>query len=364
MNIQVGIVGLPNVGKSTLFKALTKKQVEAANYPFTTIEPNVGVVAVPDTRLDQLVKVSKSKKVVPTIVEFVDIAGLVKGAAKGEGLGNKFLSHIREVAAVAHVVRAFEGEVTHVHGKVDPANDVSVIEAELALADLETVSKRLSIVSRTAKAGVSKEAALEASALSKVKEALEKGQAARSVALSEAEFDVVRKMTLLTSKPMLYVVNVSEEQFKDPTARAAAIAALKLPAGTQAVAVSAKIESELAELSEEDKATFLKELGLERSGLDDLIKSAYEVLGLITFFTSGEQESRAWTVRRGAKAPEAAGQIHTDFERGFIKAETVFWKDLVEQAGWAQAREHAKVRTEGKEYLVKDGDVMLFKFNV
>lgn len=375
MNIKVGIVGLPNVGKSTLFKALTKKQVEAANYPFTTIEPNVGVVAVPDPRVDALATLAKSAKVVPTIVEFVDIAGLVKGAAKGEGLGNKFLSHIREVAAIAEVVRAFpDKNITHVHNKVDPANDVEVINAELALADLETVTKRLSIVSRTAKAGVSKEAKLESSALEKVHAALSKGEPARSVMLSEEEAPFAQQLMLLTSKPILYIVNVSEEQFKDPAQRAAAIASLKLPAsdggaggangkGAVAVPVSAKIEAELSELSAEDKAVFLKELGLQGSGLDDVIKAAYQVLGLITFLTTGPDETRAWTIKRGSLAPQAAGTIHTDFEKGFIKAETVFWKDLVDAGGYAKARELAKVRAEGKEYVVKDGDVMEFKFS-
>lgn len=363
MNIQVGIVGLPNVGKSTLFKALTKKQVEAANYPFTTIEPNVGVVAVPDKRLDALAKVSKSEKVVPTIVEFVDIAGLVRGAHKGEGLGNKFLSHIREVAAIAEVVRAFpDPNVTHVHNKIDPADDIAAIDTELALADLEGVKKRLDMVRRQANAGI-EAAILEKSALEKVQAALDAGKPARSVDLTEEEEPIIRGMTLLTSKPIMYIVNVSEEQFKDAKLREEAVASLKLPSGAVAVPVSAKIESELSELGDEDRATFLKEMGLEHSGLDDVITAAYTVLGLITFFTSGEQESRAWTVRRGAAAPEAAGKIHSDFEKGFIKADTVFWKDLVDEQGWSPAREKAKVRMEGKEYIVKDGDVMIFKFS-
>ncbi len=363
MNIQVGIVGLPNVGKSTLFKALTKKQVEAANYPFTTIEPNVGVVAVPDKRLDALVKVSKSAKVVPTIVEFVDIAGLVRGAHKGEGLGNKFLSHIREVAAIAEVVRAFpDPDVTHVHNKIDPADDILAIDTELALADLEGVKKRLDMVGRQANAGI-EAAIVEKSALEKIQAALDAGKPARSVVLTDEEAPIVKAMSLLTSKPIMYIVNVSEEQYKDKKLRAEAIASLKLPAGAEVVPVSAKIESELAELGDDDRKTFLRELGLEKSGLNDVITAAYAVLGLITFFTSGEQESRAWTVRNGARAPEAGGKIHTDFEKGFIKADTVFWKDLVDEQGWAPAREKAKVRTEGKEYVVKDGDVMIFKFS-
>jgi GTP-binding protein YchF len=364
MNIKIGIVGLPNVGKSTLFKALTKKQVEAANYPFTTIEPNVGVVAVPDERLEALAKLSKSKKVVPTIVEFVDIAGLVRGAHKGEGLGNKFLSHIREVAAIAQVVRVFEDpKVTHVHNKIDPADDIAAIATELALSDLESVNKRLDSVSRLAKAG-KKEGLVEQSALQKVKQLLDEGKPARLATLTEEEAPFVQQLTLLTSKPMLYIANVSEEQFKDPAKQQAAVKSLGLPGDAVVVPVSAKIEAELTELSLEERQEFLKELGLKQSGLDDVIRAAYKVLGLITFLTTGEDETRAWTVRDGAKAPEAAGQIHTDFEKGFIKAETIFWSDLIAAASMAKARESAKVRTEGKEYLVKDGDVMEFKFNV
>jgi len=367
MNIKIGIVGLPNVGKSTLFKALTKKQVEAANYPFTTIEPNVGVVAVPDERLDALAKLSKSAKVVPTIVEFVDIAGLVRGAHKGEGLGNKFLSHIREVAAIAEIVRVFEdGNVTHVHGKIDPANDVDAINTELALADLETVTKRLQSVARIAKSG-KKEAVAEQDVLLKIKTALDAGKPAREVELTEEQQPIAQQLSLLTSKPMMYVANLAEDQYRDPAVRKAALDSIKLsPAPTVApvtVAVSAKIESELSELDAADKTEFLRELGLDHSGLDDVIKAAYQALGLITFFTTGPDESRAWTVRQGAHAPEAAGVIHTDFERGFIKAETVFWNDLVTAGGYPSAREKAKVRAEGKEYLVKDGDVMEFRFS-
>jgi GTP-binding protein YchF len=364
MNIKIGIVGLPNVGKSTLFKALTKKQVEAANYPFTTIEPNVGVVAVPDERLEALATLSKSKKVVPTIVEFVDIAGLVRGAHKGEGLGNKFLSHIREVAAIAQVVRVFEDpKVTHVHNKIDPADDIEAIATELALADLETVNKRLDSVRRLANSG-KKEALLEQSALQKVKQLLDAGKPARQATLDEEEAPFVQQLTLLTSKPMLYIANVSEEQFKDPAKQKAATSSLGLSSDAVVVAVSAKIEAELTELSSEERQEFLKELGLKQSGLDDVIRAAYKVLGLITFLTTGEDETRAWTVRDGAKAPEAAGAIHTDFQKGFIKAETIFWSDLIQAGSLAKARETAKARTEGKEYLVKDGDVMEFKFNV
>jgi len=363
MSLQIGIVGLPNVGKSTLFKALTKKQVEAANYAFTTIEPNVGVVAVPDERLPKLVKVSNSAKVVPTIVEFVDIAGLVKGAAEGEGLGNKFLSHIREVDAIAQVVRIFDDpDVTHVHGSIDPANDIEVISAELALSDLETISKRIDSVGRLTKSG-DKDAFAEVAALTPVKEALEKGEPARSVEIKKDDRVFLKQLNLLTAKPMIYIANVSEEDYKDPAKRTAAIERLGVDKDL-ATTVSAKVESELSELSDDDRIVFLKELGIKQSGLDDVIAAGYRALNLLTFFTSGEQETRAWTVRSGAKAPEAAGKIHSDFERGFIKADTVFWKDLVDSNGWAPARENAKVRMEGKEYVVKDGDVMLFKFNV
>lgn len=371
MNIKIGIVGLPNVGKSTLFKALTKKQVEAANYPFTTIEPNVGVVAVPDGRLDALARLSKSAKVVPTIVEFVDIAGLVRGAHKGEGLGNKFLSHIREVAAIAEVVRVFEdGNVTHVHGKIDPTNDIDAINTELALADLETVTNRLSVTARAAKSG-KKEAVVEHALLLKLKTALDAGHAARTVEVTQEEKPLATQLSLLTSKPLLYIANLSEEQYVSKSKRDELVARVSKPIPTHksaptpiVVPVSAKIESELAELDDADRQTFLKELGLEHSGLDDVIKAAYQALGLITFFTTGPDESRAWTVREGARAPEAAGVIHTDFERGFIKAETVYWQDLIDAGGYARARELAKVRAEGKEYPVKDGDVFEFKFNV
>ncbi|MFH0831063.1 MAG: redox-regulated ATPase YchF [Parcubacteria group bacterium] len=364
MNIKIGIVGLPNVGKSTLFKALTKKQVEAANYPFTTIEPNIGVVALPDERLEALAKLSKSVKVVPTIVEFVDIAGLVRGAHKGEGLGNKFLSHIREVAAVAEVVRVFEDpNVTHVHGKLDPADDILAVDTELSLADLETVSRRLELTARSAKSGAV-EAVLEHQILLKLKAALNAGQAVRNVSLNAEEGPIVRQLSLLTSKPTMYVTNLSEEQYCDPIKRQTLVASLKLPPKAIAVPVSAKIESELVELEPPDRAAFLKELKLDHSGLDDIIKAAYQVLGLITFFTTGEKESRAWTVQKGARAPEAAGVIHSDFERGFIRAETVYWEDLIKAGGYVHARELAKVRSEGKTYVVKDGDVFDFKFNV
>lgn len=363
MNIKIGIVGLPNVGKSTLFKALTKKSVETANYPFTTIEPNVGVVMVPDPRLEALAKMSKSEKIVPTILEFVDIAGLVRGAHQGEGLGNKFLSHIREVAAIAHIVRVFpDKNVTHVHGKLDPQNDIEVINAELALADLETVCKRLQSVERQAKSGA-KEAILEKEALSKLKEALNRGQAARTVILDSEEKLLIKNLNLLTAKPILYILNMSEEQFKDKNTRNKLVSSLGLSEKEVVVCISAKIESELAELSAADCQAFLSEYQLEHSGLDDLIAAAYKTLDLITFLTTGPKESRAWTVKRGALAPVAAGVIHTDFEHGFIKAETINWHDLLEAGSYPAARDKGLIRTEGKDYVVKDGDVMEFRFN-
>ncbi len=363
MSLQIGIVGLPNVGKSTLFKALTKKAAETANYAFTTIEPNVGIVNVPDQRLDDLAHLSQSKKIVPTTTEFVDIAGLVKGAAAGEGLGNKFLSHIREVDAIAEVVRVFpDPKVNHVHEQVDPARDIKIIETELILADLEVVDKRLSAVARTARSG-QKEALQEKSVLEKIKKALDTGRAVRALTFDREEQVILKTLNLLTAKPIMYIANVSEDQFKDKSGLANLNNTLGLDNKTVIVPVSAKIESELSELKPTERQIFLKELGLAASGLDDVIEAAYLVLGLITFFTSGEPESRAWTVRRGARAPQAAGQIHTDFEKGFIKAETIFWKDLIDTGGWVQAREKGLVRAEGKDYVVKDGDVMLFRFS-
>lgn len=363
MSLQIGIVGLPNVGKSTLFKALTKKQVESANYPFTTIEPNVGVVAVPDQRLEALSKLSASEKTIHTIVEFVDIAGLVRGAHKGEGLGNQFLSHIREVAAIAEVVRVFpDKDVTHVHGKLDPADDIDAINAELALADLETVTKRLTAIERLAKSG-DKEALIEQSALTKIKNALDQGQPARSVTLEKEERPTVHSLNLLSSKPIIYIVNMSEEQYKDNDEKEKLLTSLGLERNEIAVPISAKIESELVDLSDEDREIFLKELEIKQSGLDDVIQAAYKKLGLITFLTSGPKESKAWAIKKGSLAPQAAGAIHTDFEKGFIKAETIYWQDLIKAGSLPAAREKGLVRTEGKDYSVKDGDVMEFRFS-
>ncbi len=367
MGLSIGIVGLPNVGKSTLFNAITKAGAEAANYPFCTIEPNVGVVDVPDARLPVLAKLFNSKRIVPTSVKFIDIAGIVKGASKGEGLGNKFLAHIREVDAIAHVVRCFEDpNVTHVHGKVDPLSDIEVINLELIFADLETVDKRYDRVAKAARAGL-KEAQVEYGLLTRLKEALENGKAARTVDVqNDDEAKVLRELHLITAKPVMYVANVAEENVADPYKVAAVQKVVELAASekNEVVPVSAKIESELAEMDEEEKQLFLSDLGLTESGLDRVIKSGYQLLNLMSFLTAGEMESRAWTIRRGTKAPQAAGEIHSDIERGFIRAEIVGFNDLVAAGSMAAAREAGKVRLEGKEYIMQDGDVVNFRFNV
>lgn len=348
MSFSIGIVGLPNVGKSTLFKALTKKQVDAANYPFCTIDPNVGVVAVPDGRLEQLGKVSNSAKIVPTAIEFIDIAGIVKGASKGEGLGNKFLANIREVDAIVQVVRQFsDSNVIHVSGKVDPESDQETINLELILADLATVDKRFDANSKEVRAG--KKEALELHpVLEKIKIGLEEGKMASSIITDAEEKDLIKDLCLLTMKPMIYVLNVDED---------------KVFQETDFLTISAKIEAELAELPEEEAKTYLKELQLDSSGLDRLIVKAFNALDLITFITSGEMETKAWTIRRGTKAPQAAGVIHTDFEKGFIRAEVINWKDLVDAGGEARAKEKGLIRLEGKEYIMQDGDVCHFRFN-
>src|SRR3989344_2121010 len=358
MSLSVGIVGLPNVGKSTLFKALTKKPVNIANYPFCTIDPNVGVVTVPDERLNELAKVSKPAKIIPTAIEFYDIAGLVKNAHKGEGLGNKFLSHIREVKAIVHVLRGFsDPDVTHVSGDVNPESDKETINLELVFADQKTLERRIADTEKKAK-GMDKGAMAQLAVLKKMMAHLEQGKLANELHLNDEELEIFKDLNLLTMKPIIYVLNVDEDNVTVGDGRDR-----PLQVDDRYIRISAKIEAELADLSDEEAKAYLKELGLKLSGPEALIKKSYETLGLITFFTTGADETRAWTIKKGSKAPQAAGVIHTDFEEGFIKAEVIGWKEFVECGSDAVAKEKGLMRIEGKEYVMQDGDVCNFHFS-
>lgn len=363
--MKIGVVGLPNVGKSTLFNAITNAGAESANYPFCTIEPNVGIVDVPDARLDTLGRLYNTQKITPASIEFVDIAGLVAGASKGEGLGNKFLSHIREVDAIVHVVRCFQNEkIIHVNGSVDPIRDIEIINLELALADLEQVTKIYEKNAKLVKTG-DKSLIQSVNLTERIKNALENNLPARSVAIDgEEEVKIMKNLQLLTAKPVIYVANISEDDIgSEDNDMVRKVKDYAQKEGAKAIVLSAKIEEELAGLDKEEREAFKEELGIKESGLEKLISASYDLLGLMSFLTAGEKEVRAWTIKKGTKAPQAAGKIHTDFEKGFIKAEVVSYNDLIEAGSFLKAKEKGKVRIEGKDYVVQDGDVMLFRFN-
>ncbi len=363
--MKLGVVGLPNVGKSTLFNAITKAGAECANYPFCTIEPNVGMVCVPDPRLNELAKLYNCTKITPAVIEFVDIAGLVKGASKGDGLGNKFLSHIREVDAICHVVRCFDStEILHVENSVNPKRDIEIIEYELIMADLESIDKRFEKAEKNIKVGI-KGAELELELLKKIKSQLENGKPVRLLSFTEEESEIVNSFFLLTSKPVIYVANIGENDISKPyNDYVKMVEKIAKEQNSQMIVLCAKIEEELASLSDEDKEMFSNELGIKESGLDKLVKVSYDTLGLFSYLTAGEKEVRAWTIKKGTKAPKAAGKIHTDFEKGFIKAEIVSFDELIEAGNFNKAKEKGKVRIEGKDYVIQDNDVILFRFNV
>lgn len=362
--MKLGVVGLPNVGKSTLFNAITKAGAESANYPFCTIEPNVGTVAVPDERLDKLAALYNSKKVTPTFLEFVDIAGLVKGASHGEGLGNKFLSHIREVDAIVHVVRCFDNEnITHVDGSVDPVRDIETINLELIFADMESLSKRIAKARSSAKGG-DKKFIKEAEFLEGIYNELERGKPIRMMTFTEEEQEYVESLFLLTTKPVIYCANISEDEIGTENDYVKAVKEYVKSENAEVIVLSARIEEELAGLDNDERVMFAEELGITESGLDKLVSACYKLLGLISYLTAGEKETRAWTIEKGTKAPQAAGKIHSDFEKGFIRAEIVDYKTLLELGSYNNAKEKGKVRSEGKEYVIQDGDVVLFRFNV